>query len=87
MIRTMELKIIPIGKSKGVRLPTVLLDRYAMNDTVIAEAHDDGILLRRPKPRLLDWEETFKEASREREDWSDFDVARVDVPRNRSRKR
>ncbi len=78
MGRMVELKIVPIGNSKGVRLPKVLLDRYAMRSTVIAEVRDDGILLRRRKTRLLDWEETFKEAAREREDWSDFDVAVAD---------
>lgn len=69
-----ELKVVPIGNSKGVRLPKTVLDRYAIKDAVVLEARDDGLLLRGKKDKRLSWEETFKDMAHEREDWRDFDV-------------
>lgn len=71
----MELKVIAIGNSKGVRLPKAVLDRYAIKDAVVLEARDDGLLLRGKKDRRLSWDETFKDMAHEREEWRDFEVA------------
>jgi SpoVT / AbrB like domain. len=72
--RTKDLKVIPIGNSRGVRLPKSVLDKYAITDTVVLEEREDGILLRSKQDDRLSWEETYKEMAREREDWSDLDV-------------
>ena len=69
-----ELKVVPIGNSRGVRLPKELLDRHAIREVVIVEEREDGLLLRSTADRRLSWEETFKEMAREREDWSDLDA-------------
>ena len=69
----LELKVVPIGNSRGVRLPKTVLDKYAIRDVVVVEEREDGILLRSKKDRRLSWEETFKAMAEEREDWSDLD--------------
>jgi antitoxin MazE len=73
-----ELKVVPIGNSRGVRLPKDVLDRYAIRDAVVLEEREDGLLLHSKKDRRLSWEDTFKEMAREREEWSDLDVTLSD---------
>jgi len=73
-----ELKVVPIGNSRGVRLPKSVLDRYAIKDAVVLEARDEGLLLRGKKDKRLTWEETFKDMSRAREDWKDLDATVAD---------
>ena len=60
-----EFKVVPIGNSRGVRLPKAVLDKYAIRDAVVVEE--------REKDRRLSWEETFKAMAYEHEDWSDLD--------------
>ena len=69
------LKVVPIGNSRGVRLPKELRDRYAFKDSVIVEERAEGLLLRAVPGERFSWEETFKAIAREREDWSDWDAA------------
>ena len=69
---------MPIGNSRGVRLPKTVLDRYAIRDTVVVEEREDGVLLRSKNDRRLSWEETFKDMAHEREDWSDLDATLMD---------
>ena len=76
--RTLALKVVPIGNSRGVRLPKAVLDRYAIKDALIAEERADGLLLRNAGDKRLGWDETFRDTAREREDWSDFDAALAD---------
>lgn len=74
----MDLKVVPIGNSRGIRLPKSVLNKYAITDTVVLEEREDGILLRSKQDERLSWEETYKEMAREREDWSDLDVTLAD---------
>ncbi len=76
--RRMDLKVVPIGNSRGIRLPKSVLNKYAITDTVVLEEREDGILLRSKQDERLSWEETYKEMAREREDWSDLDVTLAD---------
>jgi len=71
--RVIELKVVPVGNSRGVRLPKGLLDKYAIKDSVVAEEREDGVLLRSKQDKRLGWEDTFKEMAKEREDWSDLE--------------
>ncbi len=74
--RTIDLKLVAIGNSRGVRLPKTVLDKYAITDTLVLEEREEGLLFRnKKKDKRLSWEDTYKETSREREDWSDFDTA------------
>lgn len=76
--KTVELKIVPIGNSRGVRLPKALLERYAISDSVLMEEHAEGLFLRSKKDKRLSWEDTYKDMAGEQEDWSGFDAAIAD---------
>ena len=69
------MKVVPIGNSRGVRLPKALLARYAIGDAVLLEEREEGLLLRGKNDDRLSWDDTFKEMAREREDWTDLDAA------------
>ena len=71
--KTVELKIVAIGNSRGVRLPKEIIERYAIEDTIVLEAHEEALVFRNNRDKRLSWEDTFKEMAREREDWSDFE--------------
>jgi antitoxin MazE len=73
-----ELKLVAIGNSRGVRLPKTLIERYGIRDVLLVEEHAEGLLLRGKKDRRLSWEDTYKDMASEREDWSAFDVAVAD---------
>jgi antitoxin MazE len=76
--RSVELKVVAIGNSRGVRLPKHLLAKYAIEDAVVAEERDEGVLLRSKRDRRLSWKDTYKEMAEEREDWRDFEAAVAD---------
>ena len=46
-IRTMGIKLIPIGNSKGVRIPKVLIQKYGLNNSLLLEETEKGLLLRK----------------------------------------
>ena len=69
----LELKVVSIGNSRGVRLPKAVLDKYAFGDAVLVEQREEGLLLRSKRDRRLSWDETFRAMAHEREDWSDLD--------------
>lgn len=76
--RTIELKVVPIGNSRGVRLPKAVLARYAIKGELVLEERQEGLLLRNKGDKRLSWEDTFKETAKEREDWSDLDATMAD---------
>jgi antitoxin MazE len=71
--KTVELKIVAIGNSRGLRLPREIIERYAIEDTIVLEIREDGLVFRNKRDKRLSWEDTFKDMAREREDWSDFE--------------
>ncbi|MGH9577936.1 MAG: AbrB/MazE/SpoVT family DNA-binding domain-containing protein, partial [Terriglobales bacterium] len=73
-----ELKIVRIGNSRGVRLPKAVLERYEIKDALVLEAREEGLLLRGKKDKRMTWEETYRNMAREKEDWSDLDAAVAD---------
>ena len=74
----LELKIVAIGNSRGVRLPKKILDRYTIGDTLVLEAREEGLLLRSATDKRLSWDDTYKEMGKAQEDWSDLDAAAGD---------
>ena len=76
--KTVELKIVPIGNSKGVRLPKEILERYAISESIVLEAREEGLLLRNKRDKRLSWEDTFKAAAREGESWRAFETTIAD---------
>ena len=76
--RIYEVKLIPIGKSRGIRLPKTLLDKYGWSDSLVLVEMKDCIVLRGKVNHNLSWEETSEAMAAESEDWSDFDVTVAD---------
>ena len=75
---TREIKLIPIGNSKGIRLPKALLDKYGWSDRLTLEEMEESVVLRGEKTHNLSWEETYRAMAAESEDWNDFDIAIAD---------
>ena len=75
---TREIKLIPIGNSKGIRLPKALLDKYGWSDRLTLEEMEESVVLRGEKTHNLSWEETYRAMAAESEDWDDFDIAIAD---------
>jgi len=74
----LELKVVRIGNSRGVRLPKEVLARYQIREAVVLEVRDDGLLLRSKRDGRLSWEETYRACTREREDWRDLEGTLAD---------
>ena len=72
-----ELKIVPIGNSKGVRLPKAILERYAITESIVLEASEEGLVFRNQRDKRLSWAETYQEMAREREGWQDIEEATI----------
>ena len=79
-MKTMELKIAPIGNSRGIRIPATTLRRYRIGQTVIMEERSERIMLRPAGPAVekLSWEATAQAMAAPAEDWSDWDSAAAD---------
>ena len=72
--QSVNLKLVPIGNSLGVRLSRPLLIKYGMEGVVIAEQLPEGILLRGVNPSKATLEQTFTEMAAAQENWDDFDA-------------
>ena len=77
-LRTIDAKIVPIGNSKGVRIPKALLQKYGLENSLLIEETEKGLLLRNKEESKLSWEETFKAMADEKEQWGDFDATLLD---------
>lgn len=77
-VHTRDVKLIPIGKSRGIRLPETILKRYGFSGSLLLEETARGVLLRKKEisniDKSLSWEETYREMAAEQEDWDDFDI-------------
>lgn len=76
--QSIELKVVPVGNSRGVRLPKAILVRYGIKEAIVLEVRAEGLLLRNRRDQRLSWADTFKETAREREEWGDLDAALAD---------
>ncbi|HEA66290.1 hypothetical protein LCGC14_2736320 [marine sediment metagenome] len=77
-IRTRAAKIVPIGNSKGVRIPKALLQKYGLKNSLLIEETDKGLLLRNKEESKLSWDDTYKTMANEKENWNDFDTTLLD---------
>lgn len=71
-LRTRDAKIVPIGNSKGIRIPKAPLKKYGLKDSLLIEETEKGLLLRRKEKNKLSWEDTFKAMADEKEQWDDY---------------
>jgi len=77
-LRTRDVKLVPIGNSKGIRIPKALLDKYGMKNSLLLEETDGGLILRNKEEGKLSWEDTYSSMAREKETWDDFDATLLD---------
>ncbi|MBT3259230.1 MAG: AbrB/MazE/SpoVT family DNA-binding domain-containing protein [Deltaproteobacteria bacterium] len=77
-IRSRDAKLVPIGNSKGVRIPKALLQKYGLKNPLLIEETDKGLLLRNKEESKLSWENTYKTMANEKENWDDFDTILLD---------
>jgi antitoxin MazE len=56
----MDISIIPIGNSKGIRLSKTLLEKYNIRDTVELIMEKGYIILRPKNAPRKGWEKSFK---------------------------
>lgn len=77
-IRSRDIKLVPIGNSKGIRIPKTLLQKYGLSDILLLEETDRGLLLRKKNDCKFSWEDTYKDMANEKEDWADFDTTVFD---------
>ena len=77
-IRLKDIKLVPIGNSKGIRIPKALIQKYGLNNSLLLEETDRGLLLRKKDDNKLSWEDTYKTMANEKEDWDDFDTTLLD---------
>ena len=73
-IRARDIKLVPIGNSKGIRIPKALLQKYDLTHSLLLEETDRGLLLRKKDDNKLSWEDSYKAMAEERENWDDFDT-------------
>ena len=76
--RERDIKLVPIGNSKGVRIPKALLQKYGLNNSILLKETERGLLLRKKEDSKLSWEDTYKAMANEKEDWDDFDITLLD---------
>lgn len=77
-MKAVELAIIRLGNSRGIRIPADILRRYRLGNTVILEERADELALRPSKQTKLSWKETYAEMAAEKEDWSAWDATSGD---------
>lgn len=77
-IRSRDIKLVPIGNSKGIRIPKSLLQKYGLSNTLLLEETDKGLLLRKKDDHKLSWEDTYKAMANEKENWDDLDATLLD---------
>jgi antitoxin MazE len=56
----MDISVIPIGNSKGIRLSKTLLDKYDIRDSVELILEKGYIIIRPKKSPRKGWEKAFK---------------------------
>ena len=76
--QTINIKLVPIGNSKGIRIPKALLQKYDLTSSLLLEETDRGLLLRKKKEDKLSFDDTYKAMANENEDWDDLNVTIYD---------
>ena len=64
----MEIPIIAIGNSKGIRIPKTYLEKYNMINVVDITFEEDKIVLKAVKNPRTGWENSFKKMNENGDD-------------------
>ena len=75
----MQVKLVTIGNSKGVRIPKAILQQVGWLDSAELEVQGDAIILRPCKPPRTGWEAAFRQnpptrLSEEEHDWLEVEA-------------
>ncbi|MDH5382795.1 MAG: AbrB/MazE/SpoVT family DNA-binding domain-containing protein [Cyclobacteriaceae bacterium] len=71
----MEVKVIKIGNSRGIRLSKTILEKYDINDKVELVLESERIIIRKCERPRIGWEAAFKSMS----EYGDDDLLVDDV--------
>jgi len=64
----MEISVINIGNSKGIRLPKAILEQYNISDTVELILEKGKIILKPKSTPRKGWEKSFKQMNANKDD-------------------
>ena len=64
----MEIPIIPIGNSKGIRLSKTILEKYNLRDSVELVMESEYLILKPVKQARKGWENAFIELHENKDD-------------------
>lgn len=64
----MEIPVIKIGNSRGIRFSKIILEKYNIKDSVDVSLEDGQIVIRALSQPRKDWEKSFKEMSENGDD-------------------
>ncbi len=64
----MEVSVIPIGNSKGIRLTKTVLEKYNITDTLEIILEKDYIILKPKTEPRKDWDVAFKKMHKNGDD-------------------
>jgi len=64
----MDISVIPIGNSKGIRLSKTLLEKYNITDKVELILEEDFIILKPKQEPRKGWEDAFKKMHEDGDD-------------------
>ena len=64
----MEVSVIPIGNSKGIRLTKTVLEKYNITDTLEIILEKDYIILKPKTEPRKDWDAAFKKMHKNGDD-------------------
>lgn len=69
----MVISVIPIGNSRGIRFPKVILDKFSVKDKINMKITDNEIILTPVKdnPRT-GWKEAFDEMHKNKDDTLEY---------------
>lgn len=77
-MKRIELPVVKIGNSRGIRLSASLLRKYGIQKTLLMEERSGEIVLRPKRSQKLSWKETFQQMAAEKESWKDFETTTFD---------
>jgi antitoxin MazE len=64
----MDISVIPIGNSKGIRLTKTLIEKYNITDTVELVLEKGYIIIKPKKEPRKGWEKAFKKMQKNNDD-------------------
>jgi len=64
----MDISVIPIGNSKGIRLPKTLMDKYKITDMVELILEKEYIIIKAKATPRQGWDKAFKTMHANRDD-------------------